>query len=304
MANPQPKDAHIIITHSIQENLIIRNFSELQLKLIYLIIRLSWGCGLKAWQYKSYKDFEVIGIYKSDVTTHLNYLQVNMVVDWFEKYNLLIFNKDFDQWKIPINKKSSNAFIKKLIHESLEKTNEVRQLLTVLVKIPNGVSKNPEQFETETPTNESVCGAPKESIKESIITTITTDENLDLSEENIVEEIANYYLTKTGRLANSQDYIAITEVLDRPITVPTSYKSRIEIIKQAMDRMTEKHIKRNGEFDNRINAFAFYRNGIFDDFRKLEIKTTGGDGDGWGRKHKNCDAGGDSEPIEGLGIIV
>lgn len=168
MASPQPTDAHGIIAHDIQENLITRNFTEQQLKIIYLIIRLSWGCGLKAWQYNSYRDFEAIGIYKSDIAGHLKYLANNRVIDWVEKYNLLIFNKDYDEWKIPINKKSSPGSMDILVHESLKNSNDVRELLTVLGKIPNGVRKFPERSETETSTAAKDIKLPKESIKESI----------------------------------------------------------------------------------------------------------------------------------------
>ena len=35
MANPQPSDAHGIIAHDIQDNIIIRDFTELQLKILY-----------------------------------------------------------------------------------------------------------------------------------------------------------------------------------------------------------------------------------------------------------------------------
>jgi hypothetical protein len=171
MANPQPNDAHGVIAHDIQENLITRNFTEQQLKIIYLIIRLSWGCGLKAWQYNSYRDFEAIGIYKSDIAGHLRYLSNNRVIEWVEKYNLLIFNKDYDEWKIPINKKSSPGLMSKLVHESLKNSNDVRELLTMLGKIPNDVRKNPERSETETPTTAKDIKPPKESINKSIIYT-------------------------------------------------------------------------------------------------------------------------------------
>jgi len=123
----------------------------------------------------------------------------------------------------------------------------------------------------------------KESkVKESKVSTTTNKsqiiENSDrlpgASEEpHAVEEIANYYFEKTGRFANSEDFVIITEVLDRPIAVPTDYKSRLSIIKQAMDRMTASHVSRNGEFNNRIKAFKFYKDGILDEFREFEIRS-------------------------------
>ncbi|MCX8132108.1 MAG: DnaD domain protein [Clostridia bacterium] len=167
MANPQPTDAHGIITHEIQENILIRDFSKQQLKIIYLIIRLSWGCGNKAWQYENYKDFEVVGLFKSDVSKQLTFLKNNKVIEWIEKYNLLIFNKDYEQWLIPL--KSDSKTIKNLVHKCLKNTNEVSNLLTVLEKNTNEVSKKSEQFVTDNPTDITVSGVPKESIKESII---------------------------------------------------------------------------------------------------------------------------------------
>ncbi len=48
----------VVIAHEIQENILNRDFNKVHLKVIYLILRLSWGCGGKAWKYSSYKDFE------------------------------------------------------------------------------------------------------------------------------------------------------------------------------------------------------------------------------------------------------
>ncbi len=168
MANPQPNDPHGILAHDIQENLLIRGFTEKLLKLIYLIIRLSWGCNCKGWQYKSYKDFEIIGIYKGNVAGHLSYLRENRVIYWDEKYRLLVFNKNYDEWKIPVTKNSGSNKMKTLISESLKNSNEVRNILTVLNIFKNDVSNFSERSKPETTTEKKNCGHSKESIKESI----------------------------------------------------------------------------------------------------------------------------------------
>lgn len=169
MANPQPNDAHIILAHTIQDNLLLRDFSKIHLKVIYLVIRLSWGCASKGWQYKSYRDFEVIGLYKSDVAKVLTFLNSNNVITWNKKYNLLIFNKDFDTWTIPL--KTDKKLFSDLIHNSLKNTNEVRNLLTILgvecLEITNGVSKKSERQKSDNTDISNVCTLPKESIKES-----------------------------------------------------------------------------------------------------------------------------------------
>ena len=171
MANPQPTDAHGIIAHEIQENLLIRGFTEKLLKLIYLIIRLSWGCNCKGWQYKSYKDFEVIGIYKGNVAGHLNYLRENKVIYWNEKYKFIAFNKNYDEWKIAITKNSGSERIKSLVSDSLKNCNEVRNILTVLDIFKNDVREIPERQNSDKPIVEPICVHPKESIKERFIYT-------------------------------------------------------------------------------------------------------------------------------------
>lgn len=139
MANPQPTDPHVIITHDIQHNILIRNFKKIQLKIIYLIIRMSWGCrGCKAWQYDSYTDFKVIGLHKSDVSKQLKYLSTNKVIYWWPDYRLIKFNKNYDEWTIPID--ADMKAIHSLVNKSLRKANEVSELLTVLEKNTNGVS--------------------------------------------------------------------------------------------------------------------------------------------------------------------
>lgn len=171
MAYPQPTDPHGIIAHDIQENLLIRGFTEKLLKLIYLIIRLSWGCNCKGWQYKSYKDFEVIGIYKGNVAGHLNYLRENKVIYWDEKYKLIAFNKNYDEWKIAVTKNSGSERIKSLVSDSLKNANEVRNILTVLDIFKNDVREIPERQNSDKPIDEPICTQPKESIKERYIYT-------------------------------------------------------------------------------------------------------------------------------------
>lgn len=182
MVNPQPTDAKGFIVHEIQENILMRDFTVQQLKIIYLIIRLSWGCGSKAWKYENYTDFEVIGIYKTDVAKRLRSLADANVIKWFEDYKLLIFNKYYDEWLIPIKATSNKSKIDSLIHKSLKNANLVSEILTTLVKHEQGLQNtNPKvsetltkplvkhlRFETANADVEQNTDTPKERIKERI----------------------------------------------------------------------------------------------------------------------------------------
>jgi hypothetical protein len=207
MANPQPSDAHGIIAHEIQENILIRDFSKQQLKIIYLVIRLSWGCALKAWRYKSYKDFEVIGLFKSDVKRNLEYLQINKIIIWHEEFRLISFNKNYDEWTIPV--KANYKVMKTIVHESLKNANIVSELLMVLEKNEhvclqntNGVSEKSEQQNPDSASDEQIRGQPKESILKKDIKDIKSDcpffDILDLFNNTCTS------LTRVQKLTNSR----------------------------------------------------------------------------------------------------
>ena len=98
MASPQPTDAHLRVAHSINEAIMLRDFSKRQRKILDLILRLSWGCGKKIAIIPRQRDFEVIGLREGHVATELKWLEESKII--FRGGSEYQFNKDFDQWQI------------------------------------------------------------------------------------------------------------------------------------------------------------------------------------------------------------
>ncbi len=98
MANPQPTDAHLRIAHSINEAIMLRDFTKRQRKILDLILRLSWGCGKQDAYIPRQNDFCIVGIYESDVKAELTWLEQSMIIVRHDMYYW--FNKNFDQWQI------------------------------------------------------------------------------------------------------------------------------------------------------------------------------------------------------------
>ena len=98
MANPQPTDAHLRVAHSINEAIMMRDFTKRQRKILDLILRLSWGCGKNEAYIPRQNDFCIVGLYEPDIKAELVWLQQSNIITRKEKFYW--FNKDFDQWQI------------------------------------------------------------------------------------------------------------------------------------------------------------------------------------------------------------
>lgn len=98
MANPQPSDAHLRVAHSINEAIMMRDFSKRQRKILDLILRLSWGCNKKHALIPRQRDFQTVGIGEGHIKVELVWLaQSQIITIEDDKYS---FNKDFDQWQV------------------------------------------------------------------------------------------------------------------------------------------------------------------------------------------------------------
>ena len=104
MANPQKEKGFVGIAYDLFEQFFIRDFSVLQLKMLLLIVRFSYGFGKKVAKIKPQRLFELAYIYRCDIKEELKFLKQNKVI----KYNLELgeiqLNKNFDEWKIPYHK--------------------------------------------------------------------------------------------------------------------------------------------------------------------------------------------------------
>jgi hypothetical protein len=284
MANPQPNDPHGVIAHDIQENLLIRNFTKQQLKIIYLVIRLSWGCGAKGWQYSSYKDFDVIDLYKGDVAKNLRFLCDSKVISWNKRYKLIVFNKNYDTWAIPV---ITGMSMKELVRRSLKNANIVTNLVTVLQKSEqsyqntNEVSETltrklvkheqsyqntnkkvsetltkalvkHEHFEAGTPSPDDVIGAPKESLKKSL-------------NKEAIAAIVNHFKNLTNRNIDSDDE-NLKQILDSGLDV--------EVIKNIMTSKCKDYERRNK--GKKIKSMTYFFGPVEDEVNRINNKGSNG----------------------------
>lgn len=98
MASPQPTDAHLRVAHSINEAIMLRDFTKRQRKILDLILRLSWGCGKKEAYIPRQKDFMIVGIAESHISSEIKWLQESQII--FTDGQEYKFNKDFAQWQV------------------------------------------------------------------------------------------------------------------------------------------------------------------------------------------------------------
>ena len=98
MASPQPTDAHLRVAHSINEAIMLRDFTKRQRKILDLILRLSWGCGKKNAYIPLQKNFSIVGIHEVDIKKELDWLQESRVIA--RNDCMYSFNKNFDEWQI------------------------------------------------------------------------------------------------------------------------------------------------------------------------------------------------------------
>lgn len=120
MANPQPTDAHLRVAHSINEAIMLRDFTKRQRKILDLVLRLSWGCCKKNAIIPRQRDFEVIGIRETHISTELMWLATSRVISI--KGCEYTFNKDFDQWQVSRVKPFQPEKLTKLVRLNLDHT--------------------------------------------------------------------------------------------------------------------------------------------------------------------------------------
>ncbi|GAH94648.1 unnamed protein product, partial [marine sediment metagenome] len=62
------------------------------------ILRLSWGCGKRYAYIPFQKDFQVAGVYESDIGKEIAWLQDSGII--YHEDAFYWFNKNFDEWHI------------------------------------------------------------------------------------------------------------------------------------------------------------------------------------------------------------
>jgi hypothetical protein len=160
MARPQPTDAHLRVAHSINEAIMLRDFTKRQRKILDLILRLSWGCGKKTAIIPRQKDFMVVGIAESHISAEVKWLQDSKIITTDgQNYN---FNKDFDQWQVSRVRPFQPDKLTELVRMNVNGTSQNgKNELTELVRIlPETVSPNLLKQEVLTSQNSKIKENP------------------------------------------------------------------------------------------------------------------------------------------------
>jgi len=123
MARPKRSDPHLRMAHSINEQIMIRQFTAKQRRACDLILRLSWGCGKETAYIPHLSFFEVVGLYKQDAHPTIALLVAENVLYWDKQTSHFAFNKDFDQWKVSLylSGVARQELLPKLIKTNLSK---------------------------------------------------------------------------------------------------------------------------------------------------------------------------------------
>lgn len=140
MANPQP-DRFTRISNELFEAIMQTDFSKRQRSILDLIIRASYGCGKKFALLRP-SDFEVVGVYKSHIKKELDYLTRTKVI--FRDGERISLNKDYDQWRVSLNKTSSQDKLSEILRKNL--SGEVTKTVT---KVTKTVTENSQPDEAE-----------------------------------------------------------------------------------------------------------------------------------------------------------
>jgi len=147
MANPQP-DRFTRISNELFEAIMQTDFSKRQRSILDLIIRASYGCGKKFALLRP-SDFEVVGVYKSHIKKELDYLTRTKVI--FRDGERISLNKDYDQWRVSLNKTSSQDKLSEILRKNL--SGEVTKTVTKVTKTVTENSQPDEEEVTKTVTD-------------------------------------------------------------------------------------------------------------------------------------------------------
>jgi hypothetical protein len=218
LANPQP-DEFTRISNELYMAIMQTDFSKRQRSILDLIIRMSYGCGKKYALLRPI-DFELVGVYKSHITKELNYLQAVKVL--FIEDNLVILNKNYDDWRVSLVKTANIDRLKALIKRNLDgyqNSNEVTKTVTNdnKEKVTESVTENQGDIQgevTKTVTDQDIqpyngvgCGDPKEilvkDLKEIVVSPPTPPNEKPKSIEDVLTRFPRY---SNGQLTIIREY--------------------------------------------------------------------------------------------------
>ena len=151
MANVQLKNGYTKIVNNLLEQFFIRDFSPIQLRILLMLIRFSYGCNKKTAKIKPQNLFNTAYVYEGDIKRELKHLERNKVITCNFENKTFALNKNFDEWKISFHKLFDEEKFAKLLH----------------INLSCGLSENlvdNEEMKAGNTDAESNSGTPKESI--------------------------------------------------------------------------------------------------------------------------------------------
>lgn len=184
MANPQPTDSHLRMSHAIIEELLMRDFTKRQRSILDLILRLSWGCGKKYAIIPRLKDFELCGVSRTKIKAELEYLTNARVIEWDRYENRFMFCKDYDSWKISIVLNYDRELLNHLIHINV---------LDATAQNGNLVTETATKFPKQQQSSQKVEGTlfPKKQSEEPLNPLPVRDEEVSI--KSIIKSIIYIY---------------------------------------------------------------------------------------------------------------
>ena len=185
MAKVQLKNGYTKIVNNLLEQFFIRDFSPIQLRILLMLIRFSYGCNKKTAKIKPQNLFNTAYVYECDIKRELKHLERNKVITCDYEEKVFSLNKNFDEWKISFHKLFDEEKFSKLLHinlscgqsknfadnKEIEEAEEAETEETLFPSKKNlscGQSKNfadNKEIEADNADSESTSNLPKESIK-------------------------------------------------------------------------------------------------------------------------------------------
>ena len=185
MAKVQLKNGYTKIVNNLLEQFFIRDFSPIQLRILLMLIRFSYGCNKKTAKIKPQNLFNTAYVYECDIKRELKHLERNKVITCDYEEKVFSLNKNFDEWKISFHKLFDEEKFSKLLHinlscgqsknfvdnKEIEEAEEAETEETLFPSKKNlscGQSKNfadNKEIEAGNANSESTSNLPKESIK-------------------------------------------------------------------------------------------------------------------------------------------
>ena len=275
MANPQPTDAHLIMAHTIEEQLMVSDFSEQQGRILRLILRLSWGCGKKWARIDHQSDFEIVRVGQGKVKAHLDWLIASGVIKRAGCY--YSFDKDFDHWRVSRSLEYTPDRMSDLVHQNLEdrespdyRKGKPAEEDDITEKVRENLPKREEINYRKGNISTPELGTAKESVKESVKENYGSSSGIERQPDE--EDLFKAFQENIGGITPSiQEEIRIIVKKIPPSWVNDAIKEVGKRAKDSRSWVLVAGVLRNWVKDGRnvgppvkaINPTAKYTNGKF-----------------------------------------